>query len=40
MDIVSLQTPPYGGEIFFDGVCVRRDGRFTLPELAGLNPED
>ncbi|MDL2236040.1 aminopeptidase [Christensenellaceae bacterium OttesenSCG-928-L17] len=38
MDIVCLQTPPYGGEIYFDGVCIRKDGRFTLEELAGLNP--
>ncbi len=40
MDIVCMQAQPYGGEIYFDGVCIRRDGLFTLPELAGLNPKD
>jgi aminopeptidase len=40
MDIVCLQSPPHGGEIWFDGVCIRRDGRFTLPELFALNPEE
>lgn len=40
-DIVAIQTPEYGGgEIWFDGVLVRKDGRFVLPELAGLNPEN
>ncbi len=38
LDIVCLQTPPYGGEIWFDGRLIRKDGAFTLPELAGLNP--
>ncbi len=39
-DLVCLQTPEHGGgEIWFDGVLVRRDGLFVLPELAGLNPE-
>lgn len=39
-DMVMIQTPEYGGgELYFDGVLVRRDGRFVLPELEGLNPE-
>ncbi len=40
-DLVCIQTPEYGGgEMYFDGVLVRRDGRFVLPELAPLNPEN
>jgi len=40
-DLVMIQTPEYGGgEIYFDGVLVRKDGRFVLPELFGLNPEN
>ena len=40
-DLVCIQTPEYGGgEIYFDGVLIRKDGRFVLPELAGLNPEN
>ena len=40
-DIVNIQTPEYGGgEIYFDDVLVRKDGRFILPELEGLNPEN
>ncbi|MFZ5652476.1 MAG: aminopeptidase [Bacillota bacterium] len=39
-DLVLIQTPEYGGgEIYFDGVLVRKDGRFVPPELEGLNPE-
>ena len=39
-DLVLIQTPEWGGgEIWFDGKLVRKDGRFTLPELACLNPE-
>lgn len=38
-DLVSIQTPEYGGgEIYFDGQLIRRNGLFVLPELAGLNP--
>lgn len=37
-DIVCIQTPEYGGgEIYFDGVLVRKDGKFVLPELLALN---
>ncbi|MDD3654847.1 MAG: aminopeptidase [Desulfotomaculaceae bacterium] len=40
-DLVYIQTPEYGGgEIYFDDILVRKDGRFVLPELAGLNPEN
>lgn len=40
-DLVCIQTPEYGGgEMYFDGVLVRKDGRFVLPELECLNPEN
>lgn len=40
-DMVLIQTPEFGGgEIRFDGVTIRRDGRFVLSELDGLNPEN
>jgi aminopeptidase len=40
-DLVLIQRPEYGGgEIFFDGKLIRKDGRFTLPELAPLNAEN
>lgn len=39
-DTVMIQRPEYGGgEIWFDGVLVRKDGLFVLPELEGLNPD-
>ena len=39
-DLVLIQRPEYGGgEIWFDGERVRKDGRFVVPELEGLNPE-
>lgn len=39
-DLVLIQRPEYGGgEIWFDGELVRKDGRFVVPELEGLNPE-
>lgn len=39
-DLVQIHTPEYGGgEIYFDGVLIRKDGRFVLPELECLNPE-
>lgn len=39
-DLVMIQTPEYGGgEIYFDDVLVRKDGRFVVPELECLNPE-
>lgn len=40
-DLVFIQTPEYGGgEIYFDDVMIRKDGRFVLPELECLNPEN
>jgi len=40
-DIVLIQTPEYGGgEIYFDGRLIRKDGRFVIPELEDLNPEN
>jgi aminopeptidase len=40
-DIVLIQTPEWGGgEVWFDGTLVRKDGRFVAPELNGLNPEN
>lgn len=40
-DLVQMQDPQHGGgEIWFDDVLIRKDGRFVLPELQGLNPEN
>ena len=40
-DLVLIMTPEYGGgEIYLDGKLVRKDGRFVLPELEALNPEN
>lgn len=40
-DLVLIQTPEYGGgEIFFDDVLIRKDGRFVIDELLCLNPEN
>lgn len=40
-DLVLIQRPEYGGgEIYFDDVLIRRDGRFVVPELECLNPEN
>jgi aminopeptidase len=37
-DLVLIQTPQYGGgEIYFDGELVRKDGRFLPADLQGLN---
>ncbi|HEY0369198.1 MAG TPA: aminopeptidase [Chthoniobacterales bacterium] len=37
-DMVNIQRPDYGGgEIYFDGKLVRRDGDFVLKELRSLN---
>ena len=39
-DIINIQTPEFGGgEIYFDGILIRKDGRFVIPELECLNPE-
>lgn len=38
-DLVLLQTPEYGGgEIWFDGELIRKDGLFVPEDLKGLNP--
>ncbi len=40
-DLVMRQDPEVGGgEMHFDGELVRKDGRFVVPELMGLNPEN
>jgi Leucyl aminopeptidase (aminopeptidase T) len=40
-DLVCIQTPEYGGgEIYFDDVLIRKDGRFVVEELECLNPEN
>jgi len=37
-DLVCIQRPDYGGgEIYFDGRLIRKDGKFVLPELELLN---
>lgn len=39
-DLVVMQTPEVGGgEMWFDKRLVRKDGRFVVKELGGLNPE-
>ena len=40
-DLVLIQRREYGGgEIWFDGKLIRKDGLFTAPGLAALNPEN
>ncbi len=40
-DLVLIQRPEYGGgEIYFDDVLIRKDGRFVVDELMCLNPEN
>lgn len=40
-DIVTSHAKEYGGgEIWADGVLIRKDGLFVLPELEQLNPEN
>ena len=40
-DLVLRQTPEVGGgKIYFDGVLIRDNGRFVLPELMPLDPEN
>ena len=39
-DMVCIQRADYGGgEIWFDGKLIRKDGLFLLPELKALNPD-
>ena len=40
-DLVCIQNPEHGGgEIWFDNQLIRKDGRFVVSELSGLNPEE
>jgi aminopeptidase len=39
-DLVCIQRPDWGGgEIWFDGKLIRKDGLFVLPSLQALNPK-
>lgn len=39
-DLVCIQTPAYGGgEMYFDGQLVRKDGLFVAGDLLCLNPD-
>jgi aminopeptidase len=39
-DMVLIQRPEWGGgEVWFDGKLIRKDGKFLPKELRGLNPE-
>ena len=37
---LNLLEVPTGGEIWFDDVLIRKDGRFVVPELECLNNEN
>ena len=40
-DLVCIQRPDFGGgEIYFDGELIRKDGLFVPETLHGLNPEN
>ena len=40
-DLVCIQTPEYGGgEMYFDGELIRKDGLFVPEDLQALNPEN
>lgn len=40
-DLIAIQRPDFGGgEIYFDGTLIRKDGRFVLSVLEALNPEN
>jgi aminopeptidase len=37
-DLVLIQRPEYGGgNMYFDGELIRKDGKFVTPDLVGLN---
>jgi aminopeptidase len=39
-DMVCIQTPEFGGgEVWFDGELIRKDGKFLPDDLQKLNPE-
>lgn len=37
--VLRMDEEAGGGEVWFDDVLVRKDGRFVVPELEALNPE-
>ena len=40
-DMGCIQRPDFGGgENYFDGKLIRKDGLFVVPALEGLNPEN
>jgi aminopeptidase len=40
-DLICIQTPEHGGgEIYFDKVLIRKDGKFVIDSLKELNPEN
>ncbi len=40
-DLISIQRPEFGGgEIYFDGELIRKDGIFVVDDLKYLNPEN
>ena len=40
-DMVCIQRPEYGGgEIWFDGELIRKDGLFVREDLQSLNPDN
>lgn len=40
-DLVCIQTPEYGGgEMYFDGELIRKDGLFVPEDLQALNPDN
>jgi aminopeptidase len=40
-DMVLIQRPEWGGgEVWFDGELIRKNGRFVPKDLRGLNPEN
>ncbi len=40
-DMVHSQRPEHGGgQLWFDDKLIRHDGRFVIPDLDGLNPEN
>lgn len=40
-DMVLIQRPDYGGgEVYFDGELIRKDGLFVVDDLKPLNPEN
>ncbi|MCO7124268.1 aminopeptidase [Sporolactobacillus shoreicorticis] len=40
-DLISIQRPEYGGgNMYFDGELIRKDGLFVVDDLKPLNPEN